>query len=216
MPCLPTTTAITVAVPTPCISATTVVPLAITLPYVSARGPSASAALTSKVTTMVEVTEVLEAPGTSNHPGTVTGPGAEDSAPATPQVGSHITTGLPIASPSHSASPHQLDLYCCWCTPFWYSQDSLEVIPADIVKTSSHPKGSLLTETVSDRQVSFYTRLQLPTKNGMKLMTIKIDPGAQVDTIPLSRYQKLLPPKVNETRYPKPNSCSSHLDLSWW
>ena len=39
-------------------------------------------------------------------------------------------------------------------------------------------------------------------------MTIKINPGAQVNTIPLSRYWKLFPPKVNETRFPKPNSLS--------
>ena len=51
-------------------------------------------------------------------------------------------------------------------------------------------------ETVSDGQISFYTWLQLPTKNGTKLMTVKIDPGAQVNTTPLSRYWKLYPTKL--------------------
>ena len=37
------------------------------------------------------------------------------------------------------------------------------------------PEGSLLAERASDGQVSFYTRLHLTTKNGMKLMTVKID-----------------------------------------
>ena len=115
-------------------------------------------------------------------------------------------------SPSHisscTASPHQLDWSCCWCTPFQYSQDSLEIISADSVETWTHPEGSLLTERASNSQVLFYTRLQLPRKNGTKLMTVKIDPGAQVNTIPLSRYQKLFPKKVNETRYPEPHSLS--------
>ena len=96
---------------------------------------------------------------------------------------------------------------------------AVEVIPAaptDSVKTSLHPKGSLLTERASDGQVSFYTWLQLSTKNSMKLMAVKIDPGAQVNTIPLSRYQKLFPHKINESRYPKPGTLSptSHTWIS--
>ena len=35
---------------------------------------------------------------------------------------------------------------------------------------------------------------------------MKIDPGAQVNTIPLSHYQKLFPHKVDDSRYPKPGS----------
>ena len=47
-------------------------------------------------------------------------------------------------------------------------------------------------------------------------MTVKIDPGAQVNTIPLSRYWKPVPQKVNETRFSKPNSLSptSHTWIS--
>ena len=59
-------------------------------------------------------------------------------------------------------------------------------------------------ERASDGQVSFYTCLLLPTKNGMEMMTIKINPGAQVSTIPLIQYQKLFPHKLIESRYPKP------------
>ena len=36
----------------------------------------------------------------------------------------------------------------------------------------------------------------------------KIDTGAQVNTIPLSKYQKLFPHKINDSRYPKPSSLS--------
>ena len=77
------------------------------------------------------------------------------------------------------------------------------------VETSSHPKGSLLIERASDGQVPFYTRLQLLTKNCTKLMTMKIDPGTQLNPIPLGRYWKLFPQKVEETRYPEPSSLSS-------
>ena len=71
---------------------------------------------------------------------------------------------------------------------------------ADSVETSLHPKGSLLTETTSNSQASSYMRLQLLIKNGTKYMTVKIDPGAQVNTTPLRRYQKLFPQKLDETR----------------
>ena len=71
-----------------------------------------------------------------------------------------------------------------------------------------HPKSSLLTERTSNGQVSFYTRLQLTIKNGTKLMTVKIDPGAQVNSTPLGRYQKLFPHKIPKSRYPKASTLS--------
>ena len=37
-------------------------------------------------------------------------------------------------------------------------------------------------------------------------MTVKIDPGAQVNTIPLSTYHVLLPQKLTKSRYPKANA----------
>ena len=71
-----------------------------------------------------------------------------------------------------------------------------------------HPEGSLSMESASDGQISFYTWLQLPTKNETQLMTIKIDPGTQVNIILLSKYQKLFPHKINDSRYHKPSSLS--------
>ena len=107
---------------------------------------------------------------------------------------SHSQSHSPSHSPSCSVSLHQLDPSCHQHTPFWYSQDSLEIIPADSVETSTYPKCSLLTERASSSQVSFYTSLQLPTKNSTKLMTVKIDPGAQVIIIPWAGIRSL-PPK---------------------
>ena len=37
-------------------------------------------------------------------------------------------------------------------------------------------------------------------------MTVKIDPGAQVNTIPLSKYCALFPNKLNTSRFPKSNT----------
>ena len=57
-------------------------------------------------------------------------------------------------------------------------------------------------------EVSFYIHLMLPTKNGTRSMMVKINPGAQVNTIPLSRYQKLFPHKISDSRYPKSNALN--------
>ena len=58
-------------------------------------------------------------------------------------------------------------------------------------------------ESASDGQVPFYTHLQLPALDCTKTMTVKIDSGAQVNTIPLSRYCILFPKKLTKSRFPK-------------
>ena len=105
-------------------------------------------------------------------------------------------------SPSQSTSPWQPKQHL-FPTPHWYSQDAIEVNPADSITASSHPKDYLYTEKASDGQTTFYIWLQLLSHDGMKQMTIKIDPGAQVNTIPLSKYHTLFPPKLNKSRFPK-------------
>ena len=133
----------------------------------------------------------------------------------------------PHHSPSHSTSQshsayqsNKSPRYSNrWHTPFQYNHDIIKVIPApphtDSVKTSAYPKeSSLLMEQASDGQVSFYTSLMLPTKNGTKSMMMKTDPGAQVNTIHLSRYQRLFPHEISKPSYPKPGTLipTSH---SW-
>ena len=61
-------------------------------------------------------------------------------------------------------------------------------------------------EQTSGGYVLFYTCLMLPMKNGTKSVMAKIDPGAEVNTIPLSRYQKLFPHKITKSRYPNPGT----------
>ena len=48
----------------------------------------------------------------------------------------------------------------------------------------------------------FYTHLQLPSHNGTKSMTVKIDPGTQVNTISLSMYCLLFPKKLTKSKFP--------------
>ena len=124
-------------------------------------------------------------------------------------------------TPSHSPSCSTLP----WCsahlnrcsTPHRYYQDALEVIPADCITTGSWAEGQLYTESASNGQVAFYTHLHLPAQNGTKAMTVKIDPGTQVNTIPLSRYHVLYPNKLTKSRYskakallPTHHTCISH------
>ena len=58
-------------------------------------------------------------------------------------------------------------------------------------------------ERASDGQVAFYTHLDLPAQSGTKTMVVKIDPGTQVNTIPLNRYHTLFPNHLNKSGYPK-------------
>ena len=58
-------------------------------------------------------------------------------------------------------------------------------------------------ESTSDGQVAFFTCLHLLAGSGIKTTIVKIDPGTQVNTIPLSRYHALYPNKLTKSRYPK-------------
>ena len=102
----------------------------------------------------------------------------------------------PSCSPSHSALLWGSAQSNRHSTPHRYYQDALEVIKADGITTGSQAEGKLYTESASDGQVAFYTQLQLLAWDGTKTMTVKIDPGAQVNTIPFSRYQTLFPRKL--------------------
>ena len=57
----------------------------------------------------------------------------------------------------------------------------------------SSPEGKLHTDVASDGHTSFHTTLQMVTKHGSKPLPVKVDPGADVNTIPLTKYRKLFP-----------------------
>ena len=102
---------------------------------------------------------------------------------------SHSRT--PSHSPSHSptcgASPRCSSHSKRCSTPHRYYQDAIDVIPADSITTGNQAEGKLYMESASDGQVAFFTCLHLPARSGTKTMVVKIDPGAQVNAIPLSR-----------------------------
>ena len=47
-------------------------------------------------------------------------------------------------------------------------------------------EGQLITDRASNGHTSFHTMLQVDTKQGAKSISVKVDPGAEVNTIPLS------------------------------
>ena len=59
-------------------------------------------------------------------------------------------------------------------------------------------EGQLITDRASDGHTSFHTTLQVDTKQGAKSISVKVDLGAEVNTIPLSHYRKLF--KKNFTK----------------
>ena len=59
-------------------------------------------------------------------------------------------------------------------------------------------EGQLITDRASNGHTSFHTTLQVDTKQGAKLISVKVDPGAEANTIPLSCYRKLF--KKNFTK----------------
>ena len=50
---------------------------------------------------------------------------------------------------------------------------------------------NLLADTASDAHTSFHTTLQMITKQGCKPLPVKIDSGAEINTITLSKCKKL-------------------------
>ena len=74
-------------------------------------------------------------------------------------------------------------------------------------------EGKLITDTASDGQTSFHTTLQVMTKQGTKPIPVTADPGADVNTIPLSCYKKLFRKKLTKAGHIKNNIVhpTSHL-----
>ena len=48
-------------------------------------------------------------------------------------------------------------------------------------------------DVASDGQTSFHTTPQMITKQGSKSLPVKVNPSADVNTIPLTKYRKLFP-----------------------
>ena len=59
--------------------------------------------------------------------------------------------------------------------------------------SSSCTEDQLYTDRAPDGQRSLHITLQLITKQGCKSLLVKVDPGADVNTIPLSHCKTLFP-----------------------
>ena len=56
-----------------------------------------------------------------------------------------------------------------------------------------NPQDKLPTDVASDGQTSFHTTLQMITKQGSKPLLEKVNPGADVNTVPLSKHRSCFP-----------------------
>ena len=91
-------------------------------------------------------------------------------------------------------------------TPYWYHQDSIEVVPAsptNSMETSSNPKEDSLLTNVQQMDKSPLHKIVADHKAWDQEHDHKINPSMQVSMIPLSRYKKKFPHKVTKARTPK-------------
>ena len=95
----------------------------------------------------------------------------------------------------------------CSPTPYRYKASHL----TSSIDQSQAGEGQLYTDLAPDGHRSFHTTLQLITKQGSKSLSVKVNPGADANIIPLSRYRSLFPQhfhsngtlKANSLRKPK-------------
>ena len=59
--------------------------------------------------------------------------------------------------------------------------------------TVSSLETNLVTDTTIDVQIEFHTMLQIITSQGHKPLHVKVDPGAECSSIPLSHFCKAFP-----------------------
>ena len=137
---------------------------------------------------------------------------------ATPQVGADTEALAIVAIPGPLPTVPHVVLPIAHCPsalldqigaqhPSGTTRMLVEVIKADSITTGSQLKASSTRRVHLMVRLCFYTHLQLPAQDGTKTMIVKIDPGTQVNTIPLSRYQTLFPKKNSlnlGTPRPKP------------
>ena len=65
---------------------------------------------------------------------------------------------------------------------------------------------NLPTDFASHGHTSFHTMLQMITKQGWKPLPVKIDSGAEINMVPLSKYKKLFPAHVTKSGKLKSNA----------
>ena len=96
-------------------------------------------------------------------------------------------------------------------SPTLYRHQVSHLISSD---TSQTQKGQLYTDRAPDGHRSFHTMLQLVTKQGCQSILVKVDPGADVNTIPLSHFKTLFPQDFNKNGNLKKNILRS-ITCTW-
>ena len=92
---------------------------------------------------------------------------------------------------SHSPSQdhHRRRLLCrrkCTPTPHRHQVSHMSFNP-----NTACNEGQLYTDLAPDGQRSFHATLQMVTKQGCKCLPVKVDPGADINTIPLSHSKTI-------------------------
>ena len=75
--------------------------------------------------------------------------------------------------------------------------------------TTAYDEGQLYTDWAPDGHTSFHTTLQMVTKQGCKPLPVKVDPGADINTIPLTRYKTIFPQHFTKDGHLKKNALRS-------
>ena len=75
--------------------------------------------------------------------------------------------------------------------------------------TTTCNEGQLYTDWAPDGQTSFHTTLQMVTKQGCKPLPVKVDPGADINTIPLTHYKTIFPQYFTRDGHLKKNVLKS-------
>ena len=75
--------------------------------------------------------------------------------------------------------------------------------------TTACDEGQLYTDWAPDGQTSFHTTLQMVTKQGFKPLPVKVDPGADINTIPLTCYKTIFPQHFTKDGHLKKNVLRS-------
>ena len=70
-------------------------------------------------------------------------------------------------------------------------------------------EGQLYTDWAPDGQTLFHTFLQMVTKQGCKPLPVKVDPGSDINTIPLTRYKTIFPQHFTKDGHLKMNVLRS-------
>ena len=111
---------------------------------------------------------------------------------------------------SHSPSqdhPRRRSLHRRRCTPTPHTHQVSHIMSFD-PNTACH-EGQLYTDWAPDGHILFCTTLQMVTKQGCKPLPVKVDPGADINTIPLTFYKTMFPQCSKKDGHLKKNVLGS-------